>query len=261
MHTIQINQAYIAHPQGEVFVQSWQVEHSLLAPMILFHESLGSVEQWKDFPLKLARATGRTIIAYDRIGFGQSSGVTGQLKLDFIYNEAEQTLPYLIEYFKIENFIVFGHSIGGGFAAGCAIQYPQCQALIIESILARADETMRRGIRQAKIAFQNPKWMDRLKRYHGDKGQSVLDAWTVSWLSDAFEDWNIIKEMSKIHCPSMIIHPENDEYGDVTQAQTIIDALHAEAELHLIADCGHVPHHEQTDLIVDKVKTFLVDKR
>lgn len=260
MQTIQIQQAYIAHPEAEVFVQSWQVEHSLLAPMILFHESLGSVEQWKDFPVKLALATGRTVIAYDRIGFGKSGGMTQRLKLDFMYNEAEQMLPYLLNHFKIENFIVFGHSIGGGFAAGCAIQYPQCQALIIESILARADDTMRAGIQQAKIAFQNPKWMDRLKRYHADKAQSVLDAWTESWLSEAFQEWNIIDEMSKIHCPSMIIHPENDEYGDVTQAQTIIHAMHVDAELHLIADCGHVPHHEQTDLIVEKVKTFLFDK-
>lgn len=260
MQAIQKQQAYLTHPEGELFVQSWQVEHRLLAPIILFHESLGSVEQWKDFPEKLAIETRRSVIAYDRVGFGKSTGATKRVKTDFIFDEAQVTLPLILKYFEIEIFIAFGHSIGGGFAAGCAIQYPQCQALIIESILARADDSMRAGIRQAKVAFQNPKWMDRLKRHHADKAQSVLDAWTESWLSEDFKDWSIINEMSKIHCPSMIIHPEKDEYGDVTQAQTIIDAMHIDAELHLIPDCGHVPHNEQTDLIVEKVKIFLLDK-
>lgn len=259
MQQTQTQEVYLSHLDGELYVKYWKVADSPSAPIILFHESLGSVEQWKDFPDKLAIQTQRSVIAYDRVGFGKSTGTTGRVKADFIFNEAQFTLPLILQYFNIEGFIVFGHSIGGGFATGCAITFPTCQALIIESILARTDETMRVGIRQAKLAFQNPKWMSRLKLYHGDKAQTVLDAWTESWLSDDFKDWSIISEISKISCPTLIIHPEHDEYSHVNQAQSIVHAMTVQCELQLISECGHVPHNEQPDLIVGLVKKFLND--
>jgi len=38
------------------------------APILLFHDSLGCVDLWRSFPGKLANATGRRVIAYDRLG-------------------------------------------------------------------------------------------------------------------------------------------------------------------------------------------------
>ena len=58
--------------EGRVFVRRWPVEGSGRAPIVLLHDSLGSVAQWRDFPSKLAQATSREVIAYDRLGFGQS---------------------------------------------------------------------------------------------------------------------------------------------------------------------------------------------
>lgn len=255
---LDIQDVYLSHPEGELYTKYWYNPTSNLAPLILFHESLGSVQQWKQFPEQLAYATGRSILAYDRIGFGQSTGVTGRVQPDFVRLEARQTLPIFRQHFHIAEFVVFGHSIGGGFAAGCALEYPQdCKALIIESILARADDHMRKGIRQAQLAFQSPKWMQRLRHYHGDKAATVLNAWIESWLSPEFEHWSIEHDIALLRCPTMIIHPENDEYGRVDQAETIINALHTPHELHLIANCGHVPHHEHPDLIVQKISHFL----
>lgn len=255
---LDIQDVHLSHPQGELYTKYWYNPASEFAPLILFHESLGSVQQWKQFPEQLAYATGRSIIAYDRIGFGQSTGQTGLVQPDFVRLEARQTLPILRQHFNITEFVTFGHSIGGGYAAGCALEYPEdCQALIIESILAHADEHMRAGIRQAQVAFQNPNWMQRLALYHADKAESVLNAWINSWLSPRFEHWSIEHEIAQLSCPTIIIHPENDEYGRVDQAERIVKALKARNELHLIAQCGHVPHHEYPELIVNKIATFL----
>ena len=48
-------------------------------PIVLFHESLGCIELWRDFPRKLSQITGREVIAYDRLGFGQSDVYSGLL--------------------------------------------------------------------------------------------------------------------------------------------------------------------------------------
>ncbi|MGL6126360.1 alpha/beta fold hydrolase, partial [Chryseobacterium artocarpi] len=42
-------------------------------PTIVFlHDSLGSVQLWRDFPAKLAAATECNVLAYDRLGYGKS---------------------------------------------------------------------------------------------------------------------------------------------------------------------------------------------
>ena len=39
----------------------------------MLHEGLGSVAMWKDFPHRVAQATGRDVVAYSRAGYGRSS--------------------------------------------------------------------------------------------------------------------------------------------------------------------------------------------
>ena len=62
---------WIDGSHGRMFVRSWFPERDALrpnhAPILLLHESLGCIEQWKDFPSALAQATGRTVVAYDRL--------------------------------------------------------------------------------------------------------------------------------------------------------------------------------------------------
>lgn len=47
-------------------------------PIILLHDALGSVEQWKDFPRKLALACERNIVILERQGHGKSSPFSTQ---------------------------------------------------------------------------------------------------------------------------------------------------------------------------------------
>lgn len=259
MDQLLIDTTFVSHPEGKIFIKYWKNPQAHRAPIILFHESLGSVAQWRDFPEHLAQATGRSVFAYDRIGFGQSTGRTGLVKADFIYTEAKHSIPLILKHFGLTQFVVMGHSIGGGFAAGTAIQFPECQALILESIMAQSDEHMRQGVILAQQAFQQPKWFERIARYHAEKAQSVLDAWTTSWLSDELRDWSIVGEIEKIQCPTLIIHPENDEYAQVNQADAIVKALKAPYTLALIPECGHVPHQEYPERMIDTICHFLAD--
>jgi pimeloyl-ACP methyl ester carboxylesterase len=54
------------------------------APLVLMHDSLGSVDLWREFPAQLAAATGREVIAYDRLGFGHSDPNPHRLQPSFV---------------------------------------------------------------------------------------------------------------------------------------------------------------------------------
>jgi pimeloyl-ACP methyl ester carboxylesterase len=63
------------------------------APILLFHDSLGCVDLWREFPAQLATATHRAVVAYDRLGFGRSDSHVGPLPLNFIRDEALIVVP------------------------------------------------------------------------------------------------------------------------------------------------------------------------
>lgn len=78
---------WIETPLGRLFCCRWFPDNWPDAPqkppIVLFHDSLGCVALGRDFPRQLSQATGREVIAYDRLGFGQSDAYPGTLPLHF----------------------------------------------------------------------------------------------------------------------------------------------------------------------------------
>ncbi|WP_228143376.1 alpha/beta fold hydrolase [Acinetobacter baumannii] len=64
----------------------------------------------KAFLNGLAEFLQREVIAYDRLGFGNSSPLE-KLSLNFITEEAETTFAAVIQHLQIDQFIVMGHSV------------------------------------------------------------------------------------------------------------------------------------------------------
>lgn len=179
----------------KIYVKRWSVEPNQQAPIILLHESLGSVELWKSFPQKLAEITQRDVIAYDRLSFGQSS-VLEKLAMDFVTDKATSTFQQVLQHFQLNHFFVMGHSVGGGIAVVCASMYPeQCLAVITASAQTEVEDVTLAGIQKAKDSFNNEKFIGRLAKFHGDKAQWVLNAWTDTWLSPKFMNWNINQQI------------------------------------------------------------------
>src|SRR4249920_3711656 len=55
--------------------------------IVMLHEGLGSAALWGDFPDKLAAATGTTVFAYSRAGYGASSPVALPRPLTYMHDE------------------------------------------------------------------------------------------------------------------------------------------------------------------------------
>ncbi len=227
-----------------------------LAPIVLFHDSLGCVALWRDFPEHLAAATGRSVIAYDRLGFGQSDPNPALLATGFVEAEAREGFHDLRQALAIGRYIGLGHSVGGGMAICAAAAYPEdCVALITESAQAFAEDRTLDGIRAAERNFAEPGQLDRLKKYHGDKATWVLRAWVDTWLSPAFADWNLNAPLRQVRCPVLALHGELDEYGSAAHPDRIADLTGGKQAL--LENCGHVPHREQERIVLDLAGQWL----
>ncbi|AIB16248.1 alpha/beta hydrolase (plasmid) [Azospirillum argentinense] len=241
--------------KGALYARSWTPEAVDAVPIILFHDSLGSVDLWRDFPQRLAAETNRRVIAYDRLGFGRSDAHPGQLALDFVATEARDSIPPLCDQLGVTEFVACGHSVGGGMAVETAARFPErCRALVTIAAQAFVEERTLAGIRDAKRDFQDPANVARLARYHGDKARWVLDAWTETWLSPAFADWTLDRALAAVRCPVLALHGDRDEYGSAAHPERIAAGRGA---ARLLPDTGHVPHREQEALVLDAIRSFL----
>lgn len=253
---------WIDGSHGRMFVRSWFPERDALrpnhAPILLLHESLGCIEQWKDFPSALAQATGRTVVAYDRLGFGRSDRLTAPPAPTFVEDEAAHGFACVLEHLGIERFVVLGHSVGGSMAVHCAARYPEaCQAMITMSAVTFVEQRTLSGIRQARAWFADPAQRERLRRYHGERSDWVLSAWIDTWLAPDFAKWTLAHALPAVGCPSLAIHGDDDEFGSERHPQLIADHASGQVEQALLSGVGHVPHREQPELVLERIERFL----
>lgn len=259
MTLVVADEHWLAAPAGALFAKRWQPSLPAKgAPLVLLHDSLGCVALWRDFPEQLAQATGRAVIAYDRLGFGASSPFPGSLSAEFIAEEAQEAFALVLDAFELEQFVVFGHSVGGAMAAACAAHWPaRCVGVITQAAQAFVEPCTRAGIRAARDAFAEPGQMQRLARYHGDKAAWVLAAWVDTWLSEVFALWSMAEILPQVHCPALVLHGDRDEYGSPAQPRRYAEGIAGEVTLVLLEDCGHVPHREKPTEVLQAVSTFL----
>jgi len=246
---------------GRLFARVWAPDNGAdgaAGAILLFHDSLGSVELWRDFPLALAEATGRTVVAYDRLGFGRSDAHPGRLDASFTRAEAETSVPALCAALGIAAMIPFGHSVGGAMAVATAARWPaRCRAVVTEAAQAFVEDRTAAAIRDARTAFAAPGQVERLERYHGAKARWVLDAWIETWLGPDFADWTIDEELRRLACPLLAIHGDRDEYGSAVHPRRITDRAGGPSAMLILEDCGHVPHREKAPQVLAAVAQFL----
>lgn len=251
---------WVQHQQGRVFVRRWHSAQTQAGrhPIVLLHDSLGCVELWRDFPEALCQATGRDVIAYDRLGFGRSDALESLPALDFIKQESRDLFPRVCAALGVEGFVVMGHSVGGGMAVYCAAEHPdRCEALVTLSAQSIAEPLTLDGVRKARVHFRAPEQLQRLSRYHGDKARWVVDAWTESWLHPSFTDWSLLDVLPQVRCTILAIHGENDEYGSTRHPELIGEHGGGPVRVEILAEVGHLPHREQQQTVLTMVSELL----
>lgn len=249
----------VSVPGGEIFAREWTPASPVDgAPLILLHDSLGCVAVWRDFPALLCAATRRRVIAYDRLGFGRSSARRDRLPMNFISQEAEVFLPCILDHLQIDAFVPFGHSVGGGMAIHCGTALRDaCRAIIAESAQAFVEDRTLEGIAEGGREYAAAERFERLEKYHGARAGWILHAWTGTWLAPDFASWSVREELPLITCPILAMHGDQDEFGSTAHPQLIGALSGGSVEVRILRDCGHVPHRERPESIIEAIDGFL----
>lgn len=215
-------------------------------PTIVFlHDSLGCTALWRDFPEKLGKATQCNTLVYDRLGYGKSAPMTTHVRpVNYLEPEAE-TLNELLAELDINDAILFGHSDGGSVALITASRYPKrIKAVICEAAHIFVEEITLMGIREAREAYKTTDLPVRLEKYHGNKTDTLVKAWTETWTRPDFRNWNIERFLPAINCPLLFIQGEADEYGSIEQVEKTVGQVSGPVTKSIIPDVGHTPHKE-----------------
>ena len=225
--------------------------------LVFLHEGLGCVEMWRDFPHKLCRKTGCPGLLYDRTGYGKSSAEKGKRGLDYLHDYALKELPEVIESLISNSpYILVGHSDGASIALiNGSKRDPLLKGIVTEAAHVFVEKETISGIRIADKAY-NDKGSKGLSIYHGENTHQLFKAWSETWLSHWFRDWSIENLLSGISCPVLALQGCNDEYGTNKQLDAIVSQVSGAVEKHMIPDCGHTPHLEQPELVLNLIAEF-----
>ena len=258
VNRLEVKDTVLTLTQGLLFVREWLPSSPVSnEPLIMLHDSLGSVAQWRDFPAVLSQRLQRPVIAYDRLGFGQSSRCSRLPSYTFIDEEAEQVFPQLCRLMNIKRYSLLGHSVGGVMALTiAATDQKNCEAVVSISAQAFVEDRTLAGIRQALRHFGETGAFSKLEKWHGDKAQWVLDAWTETWLSSDFRSWNLDACLNQVTSRALIIHGDHDEYGSIAFPQHITSRVRGPVKMCILQDCGHLPHVEYNTQVVDLIDRF-----
>lgn len=228
-------------------------------PTIVFlHDSLGAVQLWRDFPEKLAEATRCNFLVYDRLGYGKSFPmVTHERENNYMEQEAD-VLNDLLSELNINDAILFGHSDGGTIALLAASKYPEkVKAVICEAGHIFVEDITVKGVEEALNAYNTTNLPQRLEKYHGNKVELIVKAWTEIWLSKKFRTWNIESFLKNITSRLLFIQGEADEYGTLEQVDKTVAQVTGTAEKFIIPNVGHTPHKESPEIVLNKSIEFI----
>lgn len=229
------------------------------APTLVFlHEGLGSVRMWRDFPDRLCAALGLPGLVYSRLGYGASDPLSGPRNWRFMHEEATVALPALLRACAIERPILFGHSDGASIALLYAARFPRALSgavLLAPHILVEAISVA--SIAKAREAYRDTDLRARLARHHDDP-DSAFGGWNDVWLRPEFRHWSIADEIATIRCPLLAIQGEDDEYGTLAQVQGIAQRVPG-TRLLVLPQCGHSPHRDQPQAVIEGTRAFLAD--
>lgn len=215
---MRINSHFSVIDNAKIYYKTWQSQTDA-DWIILLHDALGSVEQWKNFPELLQRGTNLNVLAYDRVGHGLSSPNNSERTFDYLNTEAV-FLNSFLNTLKIKNPYLLGYSDGGSISliyasktnANCNSVCSLAAHVFVESItIAGIQKTQKTSIKLKTL----------LEKYHQDKTDKLFSDWANTWLNPSFSSWNIFSLLPQIKVPILAIQGEKDEYGTKEQLETI----------------------------------------
>jgi pimeloyl-ACP methyl ester carboxylesterase len=229
--------------------------------VVLLHEGLGSVRGWRDFPERVAQATGLGVLVYSRWGYGRSDPVTPPRPLTYMHDEALLALPEVLEATGVRRAILLGHSDGGSialiFAGSGLAATATLLGLVLEAPHVFVEDVSVQSIAPAAEAYRTTDLRARLMRQHEGNVDGAFWGWNRAWLDPAFRAWNIEEYLPRVRVPSLVIQGAEDPYGTLAQVDAIESKSGGPVSRLVLPACGHSPHRDQPEATIEAVARFV----
>ena len=225
--------------------------------IVMLHEGLGCIALWRDFPQKLAEATGLGVFVYSRAGYGGSEAADLPRPLDYMTQEALEVLPQVLDAFGFQSGVLLGHSDGASISAIYAgsINDYRVRGLVLIAPHFFTEEVGLAAIAQARESFDTSDMKARLGKYHNDPEHSFR-GWNEAWLHPDFKKWDIGEVIDYFRIPTLAIQGRQDQYGTLAQIEEIETRSYAPVDSVILDDCRHSPHIDQPQAVIDAVAQF-----
>jgi len=227
--------------------------------LVLLHEGLGSIALWRDFPEKLAAATGCRVLVYSRLGYGASDPCDLPRPLDYMQREAREGVPRVLAALGVGECVLIGHSDGGSIALAYAggPDTARLRGLILEAPHVFVEDFGLRAIAAARDAYAQGDLRARLQKYHSRDVDCAFWGWCDAWLDPDFRRWNIENFLPNVRAPCLVLQGADDQYGTLAQVEAIEKGVRGPVETRVLADCGHSPHVDQTQATLEAMAAFI----
>jgi pimeloyl-ACP methyl ester carboxylesterase len=214
---------------------------------------------WRDFPARLAEATGLGALVYSRGGYGRSDPVALPRPLRFMHDEALVSLPEVLDAAGVREAILVGHSDGASIALVHAARPDsgRIRALVLEAPHVFCEELSVRSIAAAAERYRDGDLRRALERHHGSNVDVAFWGWNRAWLDPGFRDWSIEESLPFVLVPVLLIQGEDDEYGTPRQLDVIEARSGGPVERLMLARCGHSPHRDQPERTLVAMTAFV----
>ena len=262
-------------------------------PLIILHGGPGGcVERYE--PLEKLADFGVPLIFYDQLGCGYSK-VPENHKISWNFRIFLDEFDNLVKYFKLEKYIVLGHSWGGMLALEyvCNFDHKGLQKLILFSTLPSTkiwnDEHLKMldefepEERAALLAENEGKNYDKeiykkaIKKFYknhvGKRSKDIYPfktkrfpktnkeiyekMWGKSELfgTGTLLDWNVESKLHEINVPTLIISGALDE-----STPAINELMHKgikNSKWVLLKKSHHIGYAEEPDIVIETIKSFV----
>jgi len=255
--------------QGILTADGKSLEYACFGPsphvaptIVMLHEGLGCLALWRDFPKKIAEATGFGVFAYSRAGYGGSDLAELPRPLDYMTREAVDVLPDVLDGFGFETGILLGHSDGATISAiyGGSVEDYRVRGLILMAPHFFTEEAGLAEIAKAKEVFDEGYLSQRMAKYQKDP-ENTFRGWNDAWLAPGFKAWNVSDVIDHLRIPVLAIQGRGDQYGTLAQIEEIEERIYAPLETAILENCRHAPHQEQPELTLKAITEFALRLR
>ena len=254
---------------------------------VLVHGEAGSVLDWQWVMPGLSRLL--RVHAVDLPGHGDSSKPEAPYSPQLLTD----TLVAFLDTLEIDRVFLVGHSLGGILAARAARRRPdrvsglcllasgglgryinpsnvvetlpgvgELGQLVTRTELGRWHHAyMRAALLYARWWRVQPEWLAEQRRLSTMDGfaeatlainRSTTDAWG--------QKESILEDLRHLHMPSLVLWGAEDVIVPFWHAYAGAAAL-PDVRLRMLSGCGHLPHVERPQAVVDELSEFLLERQ